>query len=103
MTTRRDFVKLTATGLLAAGGLRAVESARSDEPRFSPAGSATERGAWCALAVKLATPLLESLSRRELRKTMPVESAPAVSDRPEYTYLEGLSRLLCGLAPWLEL
>ncbi len=36
---------------------------------------------------------------------MPVEIAPhsTRTDRPDFTYLEALGRLLCGLAPWLEL
>ena len=34
---------------------------------------------------------------------MPVEAHPTSKDRPQYTYLEGLGRLLAGLAPWLEL
>ena len=34
---------------------------------------------------------------------MPVESHPASKDRPDFTHLEGLGRLLAGLAPWLEL
>jgi hypothetical protein len=46
--------------------------------------------------------MLEALSRRQLRATMPIEAAPGVTDRPQYTYLEALGRLLCGLAPWLE-
>ena len=34
---------------------------------------------------------------------MPVEAHATSKDRPQYTYLEGLGRLLAGLAPWLEL
>lgn len=33
---------------------------------------------------------------------MPVEAAPGVTDRPNYTYLEALGRLLSGMGPWLE-
>src|SRR5688500_7492108 len=34
---------------------------------------------------------------------MPAEGHPSSKDRPQYTHLEGLGRLLAGIAPWLEL
>ena len=34
---------------------------------------------------------------------MPVEGHPSSKDRPQFTHLEALGRLLAGLAPWLEL
>jgi hypothetical protein len=104
MNTRRDFVKLTATGVLAVGSLRSVaRAAGAPGMPLSPSSGVAHRAAWCALASRLATPVLEALSRRELRIAMPVESAPGIKDRAQYTYLEGLARLLCGIAPWLEL
>ena len=48
---------------------------------------------------KIAAPVLENLSRRELKKAMPVEATS--SDRAQYTHLEAFGRLLAGLAPWL--
>lgn len=51
--------------------------------------------------VKIADPVLTSLSKNELKKNMPVEGKMA--DRPKYTYLEAFGRLLAGMAPWLEL
>lgn len=54
--------------------------------------------------VKIADPVLEALSKNELRKTMPVEKSPGAWDeRTHVTYLEALGRLLSGMAPWLEL
>ena len=104
MNTRREFVKRTATGILAVGSVRAAESTPLRAALSSPSPNGLDvRDVWSALATRLATPLLEALARRELRRHMPVESAPGVTDRPEYTYLEGFSRLLCGIAPWLEL
>jgi hypothetical protein len=47
--------------------------------------------------------MLPALAERKLKASMPVESHPTSKDRPQYTYLEGLGRLLAGLAPWLEL
>jgi hypothetical protein len=99
MKTRRDFVKLTATiGLLGAAGDRSAFAAAAPV-----ASGTTDRAQWCTLARRLATPVLTALSERRLKATMPVEAAPGVKDRPQYTYLEALGRLLCGLAPWLEL
>ncbi len=53
--------------------------------------------------VKIADPVLQALSKGELRKTMPVEAKAGQKDRDRFTYLEALGRLLCGMAPWLEL
>jgi hypothetical protein len=47
--------------------------------------------------------MLSALADRKLKATMPVESHPTSKDRPQYTYLEGLGRLLAGVAPWFEL
>ncbi len=52
---------------------------------------------------RIATPVLTALSEGQLRARMPVESLPGSADRPAYTHLEALGRLLAGMAPWLEL
>ncbi len=61
----------------------------------------SDRAYWVNVAVRIARPVLEALSARQLRATMPVETSHG--DRSEWTHLEALGRLLCGLAPWLEL
>ena len=54
--------------------------------------------------IKIADPVLEALSKNQLKEKMPVESAPnQEADRKNYTYLEALGRTLAGMAPWLEL
>ncbi|AVR45587.1 hypothetical protein C7S20_10090 [Christiangramia fulva] len=54
--------------------------------------------------VKIGDPVLEALSRNELKKQMPVELSPhAWDNRTHVTYLEAFGRLLSGMAPWLEL
>ncbi len=59
---------------------------------------------WVNALVKIATPLLESLSKGELKKNMPVECKPGLeADRKKVTYLEAFGRLMAGMAPWLEL
>jgi hypothetical protein len=103
MKTRRDFVKLAATAtLLGATGTR-VASAASTPPTTSGAAPTDDRAYWTQIAARLATPVLEALSRRQLKATMPVEANPASPDRPQFSHLEALGRLLAGLAPWLEL
>ena len=52
----------------------------------------------------IADPVLEALSKNQLKEKMPVEAAAKQeADRKNYTYLEVLGRTLAGMAPWLEL
>ena len=51
---------------------------------------------------KIADPVLTSLSKNELVKTMPIESFDN-RDRTGCAYLEAFGRLMAGMAPWLEL
>ncbi|KQN96354.1 hypothetical protein ASF12_25570 [Paenibacillus sp. Leaf72] len=60
-----------------------------------------EREYWVSELCRVAEPVLRLLAARELKKTMPVQSA-AGQDRSDVTHLEALGRLLCGIAPWLE-
>ncbi len=72
------------------------------EPVIGP-GSA-DREYWVKVITKIGSPLLESLSKGELKKNMPVESKPGLeADRRMVTYLEAFGRLMAGMSPWLEL
>jgi len=51
--------------------------------------------------LKIADPVLNALSKNELKQKMPVEAKTA--DRQNYTYLEAFGRLLSGMSSWLEL
>ncbi|GAB3418618.1 DUF2264 domain-containing protein [Niabella aquatica] len=62
----------------------------------------SERDYCIKILVKIADPVLNALSRNELKKAMPVEAA-VPTDRVYSTYLEAFGRLLAGIAPWLEL
>lgn len=54
--------------------------------------------------VKIGDPVLEALSKNQLKILMPIERSPgAWDDRKHVTYLEAFGRLLSGMAPWLEL
>lgn len=60
------------------------------------------RSYWCETAYKIAFPVLDALSKEQLKLKMPVE-AHNPDSRRDYAHLEAFGRLLCGLAPWLEL
>ena len=63
-----------------------------------------DRKYWLKVLVKIADPLLESLSKGELRKNMPVECKQGMdADRRKVTYLEAFGRLMAGMSSWLEL
>jgi hypothetical protein len=55
---------------------------------------------WIDTLSRIAQPVLYHLTNRQLKVKMPVEGK--TEDRPMYTYLEALARLLTGMAPWLE-
>ncbi len=102
MTTRRDFLKLTAvSGAVAAARVHAADT--PPKPVGSAANSAGNRAYWWSVARRLASPLLPALAERRLKATMPVEAHANSKDRANYTHLEALGRLLAGIAPWLEL
>ena len=67
----------------------------------SPAPAADDRAFWVETVTKIARPPLVALSENRLKATMPYESKAA--DRRKFSHLEAIGRLLCGLAPWLEL
>lgn len=98
MKTRREFLKFSAAVTLAA-----TVPGRAVAASPTPISGADDRAYWCDVARRLATPVLDALDRRRLKAEMPVEARPSSKDRPQFTHLEALGRLLCGLAPWLEL
>lgn len=60
-----------------------------------------QRGYWVETAVKLADPILTNLADNTLKINMPYQSLEA--SRREFSFLEAFGRLICGIAPWLEL
>jgi hypothetical protein len=99
MESRRGFLKSVAA--LGVAGLAGAPAAKSVAQTLSAVGDKTDdRGYWLGVMERIATPVLENLSRRELKKAMPVEAAnPA--DRAQFAHLEAFGRLLAGIAPWL--
>jgi len=99
MKTRREFFKSAAAlGVLGASGL----PLRAAESKIESAAFGDDRSYWLSVADKIARPVLENLSRHELKIKMPVEEQSGAK-RAAFTHLEAFGRLLCGLAPWLAL
>ena len=101
MKTRREFFKSAAVlGVLGATGLPlcAAENAAVAAASFVTPGD--DRRYWVSVLEKISRPVLENLSRRELRLKMPVEEQPGAK-RKGATHLEAFGRLLYGIAPWL--
>jgi hypothetical protein len=106
MRTRRDFLRIGTTAaavapslLISPSALAAVEetaSAKLNEGKEA-------RTYWLKVLEKIARPVLENLAAGTLRKNMPVETFGNQEKLRHYTHLEAISRLLVGMAPWLEL
>lgn len=60
-----------------------------------------DRAYWVEVMTRLADPVLVNLSNHTLKKNMPYESLS--QQRSIYSHLEAVGRLVCGMAPWLEL
>jgi len=60
-----------------------------------------DRVFWVEALTRIADPVLTNLSQNTLKKNMPYESL--ATDRQKFSYLEAVGRLICGIAPWLEL
>jgi hypothetical protein len=98
MKTRREFFKSAAAlGIL--GVVEAPSFAIETEIKGMPGD---DRAYWVSVLEKITRPVLENLSRRELKKNMPVEQLPR-GEREKCSHLEAFGRLLCGIAPWLAL
>ncbi len=70
----------------------------------TPSFSQTDREIWVNELVKLADPVLVSLSKDQLKDKMPVEQASYdYGNRSNFAPLEAFGRLMAGMAPWLEL
>src|SRR5262245_36858759 len=98
MGSRRELLKSVAAA--GAMGIAGERPAKSTAEAATDSGATHARACWLATLQKIATPGLESLSRRELKKLMPVEASNA-ADRARYTHLEAFGRLLCGISAWL--
>lgn len=62
----------------------------------------TERAYLVNTLTRIADPVLNALSKNQLKKLMPIEARDP-KDRAYSTHLEAFGRLYAGMAPWLEL
>src|SRR5260370_35932677 len=96
MQHRREFLKSVATvGVAGAVGAPATTSVA--QTVASAAATTDDRDYWLAVLRRIATPVLASLARRDLKRTMPVE-ATRPAERAKYTHLEPFGRLIAGIA-----
>lgn len=88
---------------LGSATLAAIAPAFAEAQTMPSASSMNTREQWLNWVEKVSEPVLVALSKRELRKIMPVESVKGhEAERAIGTHLEALGRLMMGLAPWLE-
>lgn len=99
MTRRRFLGSVTALGAVGIAGTLPAEPVPQVTGR-TPDG-ADDRAYWLGVLGKVAGPVLENLSRRELRRHMPIEAADPKARAP-FTHLEAFGRVLSGIAPWLS-
>lgn len=66
---------------------------------FLSASENNQREIWINHCVRIAEPVLKNLANDSLRVKMPILG----TDRDQYQYLEALGRVVCGIAPWLDL
>lgn len=56
---------------------------------------------WIKILFKIADPVLTNIANSTLKENMPVECVN--NERIKFSHLESVGRLICGIAPWLEL
>jgi hypothetical protein len=101
-STRREFVAGIASGSALSTGMVAAATASTPAQSPLPAG-ADDRGYMLGILEKMATPVLERMSRGRLQEWRPELSPTWDGRNPKVAYLECFGRLIDGLAPWLSL
>lgn len=95
-SSRRKFLKNAIT-------LSAASAVPLEAPAQNAAATGEDRAYWIEIMRRVSSPVLEAVSRTQLRATMPVEAGAGLEqERRKSTHLEAFGRLLCGIAPWLE-
>jgi hypothetical protein len=66
--------------------------------------SQDDRTYWVDLLYKISEPMLNNMSKGELKKNMPLEFSPTWDNRNNnVAYMEAFGRLMAGIAPWFNL
>jgi hypothetical protein len=85
-------------------GVGAFLLAACEYCRYLQISQQSDREYWCALAYKMAQPVLENMAKGALRKNMQTEFSPSFDKRDRsVVYMETFGRLMAGIAPWLTL
>jgi len=95
--SRRTFL---AAGVAGTAGAMMALATQEEKPTIMHNGS--DREYWITVAQRIARPVLNALSKGELKSTMTVQNGRN-EDRSIYACLEAIGRLTAGIAPWLEL
>lgn len=61
----------------------------------------TDREIWINIIERIARPVLTNIANETLKKNIPIEYVK--EERSKFAHLEAVGRLICGIAPWLEL
>lgn len=97
---RRNFMRAAACG----SALPALLGAGSAGSAVSTGAPGQERAYLLDLLRQMAEPVLDPMSRGELKKKFVLELSPTWDGRdPSVAYLECFGRLMSGIAPWLAL
>jgi hypothetical protein len=81
-----------------------IMAAADTMPEQEKLASKNDRQYWVTLLDKIASPVLENMSKGMLQKNMPVEFSPAWDGRNnKVAYMEAFGRLIAGIAPFLAL
>jgi len=82
--------------------LQAAGIAGAAAVQAAPQSQEGDREYWIRTMRRIAEPVLVNLAAGTLKRNMPVETVGNEPDRRKYSHLEAISRLLAGIAPWLE-
>jgi hypothetical protein len=99
MTRRKFLGSVAALGVAGSAGLQPENALAQAAPDKTTA--ADDRAYFLGILESIASPVLENLSRRGLKRAMPVEAADPAA-RGRFTHLEAFGRVLSGVAPWLS-
>jgi hypothetical protein len=98
---RRNFLQLSS--LLSLAGLLRTENTKAGDIGTTDKFP-TDRTYWISLLQKISAPVLDNMSKGELRKNMKIEVSPAWDGRPkDVAYMEAFGRLIAGIAPFVAL
>ena len=102
---RRDFMMaMTSGAALAAATPASAVAVDSNAAMEQIATGADDRSYMTRLLDRMATPVLERMSRGRLQREWSPELSPTWDGRsPKVAYLEAFGRLMDGIAPWLAL